>query len=148
MLSRHFFDRAYRVTSVFGAREPFRNGPHRGVDYATPEGTPVYAPEDGRIHKAVSVDKSSNGLHVVLQTNGKGQGWFIHLSKVLVRQGDEVKAGDVIGLTGNTGSSSGPHLHVGWWKAGSPVDVETILPPPAPPAGGGLGPLALALLFL
>lgn len=96
----------------------WKSGYHQGVDYPVPVGTPVYAVQDGKVvpnnwGKAfgnhVVVDQKSIGTG----TNRIPGGWAIyaHLDKVLVQPGQEIKKGDKIGLSGNTGNSSGPHLH-------------------------------------
>jgi murein DD-endopeptidase MepM/ murein hydrolase activator NlpD len=83
-------------------------GYHTGVDYAVPEGTPVLAVADGKITNANW--GRSYGTQLVEKLDG---GYFIyaHLSKTLVKPGDKVVAGQVIAKSGNTGNSTGPHLH-------------------------------------
>ena len=83
-------------------------GYHTGVDYAVPVGTDVLAVADGKIENA-SWGKSY-GTALVQKLDS---GWFIyaHLSATLVKPGDKVKAGQVIAKSGNTGNSTGPHLH-------------------------------------
>lgn len=164
MLDRFPFDRAYPVTSPFNAWEKgLRKEPHRGVDFGSPEGTPIYAPAPGVIHKAHSVEDGPNGLHVVLQTlDGRGQGWFIHLSRVDVEKGQKVQAGQRLGLTGNTGVrcqgdvcspvSTGPHLHLGWFRKGKALNVLDHLPPPPGMGDGEVdvdgNPLSAAVFLL
>jgi murein DD-endopeptidase MepM/ murein hydrolase activator NlpD len=84
-------------------------GYHTGVDYAVPIGTDVLAVADGKVVNANW--GRSYGTQLVTKVNG---GFFIyaHLSKALLKPGDVFKAGQVIGKSGNTGNSSGPHLHV------------------------------------
>lgn len=83
-------------------------GYHTGVDYAVPVGTDVLAVADGIIENANW--GKSYGIQLVEKLDG---GWFIyaHLSATLVKPGDKVKAGQVIAKSGNTGNSTGPHLH-------------------------------------
>ena len=83
-------------------------GYHTGCDYAVPVGTDVLAVADGKIENA-SWGKSY-GTQLVQKLDS---GWFIyaHLSATLVKPGDKVKAGQVIAKSGNTGNSTGPHLH-------------------------------------
>ncbi|MEB3358732.1 MAG: M23 family metallopeptidase [Synechococcales bacterium] len=117
------------VSTVFGVQR-YYNGVfandyyHRGVDYAAPTGTPVVAPAAGRIGL---VGLESEGFRVHGNTVGidHGQGVlsiFIHLSRIDVREGDFVEAGQVIGTVGSTGSSTGPHLHWGLYVHGLAVD--------------------------
>jgi murein DD-endopeptidase MepM/ murein hydrolase activator NlpD len=94
---------------------------HAGMDFTAKQGTPIYATGDGRVTFA---DYATNGYgrHVVID-HGFGYGTlYAHLSELKVRNGQEVKRGDVIGLVGNTGLSAGPHLHYEVHKNGQPVD--------------------------
>jgi murein DD-endopeptidase MepM/ murein hydrolase activator NlpD len=104
-------------------------GYHTGVDYAVKTGTPVLAVADGKIEPA-SWGKSY-GTQAVQKVAG---GWVIyaHLSKLDVKAGDKVTKGQQIGLSGNTGNSSGPHLHFEMrdnirWSAGKDIDPTAIL---------------------
>ena len=84
-------------------------GYHTGVDYAVPIGTDVHAVADGKVENANW--GKAYGTQLVTKVDG---GWFIyaHLSSTLVKPGAVIKAGQVIAKSGNTGNSSGPHLHV------------------------------------
>jgi len=104
-------------------------GYHTGVDYAVPVGTDVLAVADGKIENA-SWGKSY-GTQLVQKVDG---GWFIyaHLASTLVKAGDKVKAGQVIAKSGNTGNSTGPHLHVELrnnirWSAGTDLDPHALI---------------------
>jgi murein DD-endopeptidase MepM/ murein hydrolase activator NlpD len=104
-------------------------GFHTGVDFAVPEGTDVLAVADGKI-EAANWGKAY-GVQLVQKVEG---GWFIyaHLSKALVKPGDKVKKGQHIAESGNTGNSTGAHLHVELrtaprWSAGKPIDPKNIL---------------------
>lgn len=118
-----------RVSSEYGVRR-YYNGVfandyyHRGVDYAAPTGTPVIAPAAGRI---ALVGRVSEGFELHGNTIGldHGQGVesiFIHLNSISVNENDFVQAGQVIGTIGNTGASTGPHLHWGLYVDGVAVD--------------------------
>ena len=118
-----------RVSTVFGVRR-YYNGVfahdyyHRGVDYAGGYGSPIVAPAAGRIRL---IGRESKGFRVHGNTVGidHGQGVvsiFLHLSRINVREGDFVKAGQKIGTVGSTGASSGPHLHWGLYVHGVAVD--------------------------
>ncbi len=91
---------------------------HRGVDFAVPEGTPVYAPAAGRSVAFTNSFTSWQGQTV--RSFGEavcinhGDGWwtlYAHLSQVLAPPGTEIAEGQIIGYSGNTGVSTGPHLH-------------------------------------
>ncbi len=104
-------------------------GYHTGVDYAVKEGTDVLAVADGVIENANW--GKAYGTQLVQKVDG---GWFIyaHLSKALVKPGDKVKRGQHIAESGNTGNSTGPHLHVELrskprWSAGKDLDPAAIL---------------------
>ncbi len=102
-----------RLSSPFGYRgNPF-NGRgrefHNGLDFASPTGTPIYATAPGKI--TVAGPRGGLGNAVKIEHNNNFQTMYGHMSKVLVRTGTHVDAGDLIGLVGSTGRSSGPHLH-------------------------------------
>lgn len=99
-------------TSSFGRRKAPTKGAssyHKGVDWATPTGTPVYASCGGTVVKAGW--GSGYGYVVYINHEDGRQTRYGHLSKVLVSAGQTVKQGDRIALSGNTGVSTGPHLH-------------------------------------
>jgi murein DD-endopeptidase len=107
-----------RVTSPFGEREDPITGEragHSGVDLAAPVGTPVFAPGNGRVIKADStLDESEDagGLELVVELDNGARVGFAHLSAVYVVPGERINVGDYIADTGNTGRSTGPHLHL------------------------------------
>ena len=104
------------ITSPYGMRA---RGMHFGTDFGVPIGTPVSCPDDGVVFQA---GQSGNAGLMVSVNCGNVQHRFMHLSQIKVKPGESVKAGQVIGLSGNTGLSTGPHLH--WEKivAGNKVD--------------------------
>lgn len=94
---------------------------HAGMDFTAPVGTEVHATGDGKV---VFADYSANGygLHVTIDHGFDYQTLYAHMDELKVRQGQQVKRGDVIGAVGNTGLSAGPHLHYEVHKNGEPVD--------------------------
>jgi murein DD-endopeptidase MepM/ murein hydrolase activator NlpD len=85
---------------------------HKGIDVALPVGTPLKAVMDGVVSKAQSGSGShSYGLYVVIEHSGGKSTLYAHMSKINVKVGDKVTKGQIIGLSGNTGHSTGPHLH-------------------------------------
>ncbi len=101
-----------RQTSGFGRRNAPKKGAssyHKGIDWAIPTGTAVYASCGGTVAKAGW--GSGYGYVVYLNHEDGRQTRYGHLSKVLVKAGQKVKQGDKIALSGNTGVSTGPHLH-------------------------------------
>ncbi len=100
-----------RVSSRFGWRALSVNGNHfhAGVDLAVPLGTPVHAARDGTVVKAGWGGTYGN---VVFLDHGDGtQTRYAHLSRIEVRVGESLRQGDVLGLAGSTGASTGPHVH-------------------------------------
>ena len=94
---------------------------HRGVDLSYPMGTPVVAAFDGIVR--ISNERAGGyGQLIVIRHFNKLETYYGHLSKRNVNPGDWVNAGDIIGLGGSTGRSTGPHLHFGLRIDGSYVD--------------------------
>ena len=104
------------ISSPFGPR---KDGMHLGTDIAVPTGTPVKAPQDGVVLKTGS--DNMNGIFVQIDSNGTVHS-LLHLSQSKVTNGQRVKKGEVVGLSGNTGNSRGPHLHWSKRVSGRPVD--------------------------
>ena len=112
-----------RLSSSFGRRPAPKKGAstyHKGVDWAVPTGTAVYASCGGTVAKAGW--GSGYGYVVYIDHEDGRQTRYGHLSKVLVKAGQTVKQGDRIALSGNTGVSTGPHLHFEILINGSQVD--------------------------
>jgi murein DD-endopeptidase MepM/ murein hydrolase activator NlpD len=113
------------VTSPFGLRLR-DSGPqiHRGIDVAMPVGTPVGAMTRGRVRFAGEL--RGYGLTVILDHPGATRSLYAHLSEIHVRQGDAVRAGQVIARSGRTGNVTGPHLHfevLRWGRHEDPVPL-------------------------
>jgi murein DD-endopeptidase MepM/ murein hydrolase activator NlpD len=119
-----------KITTAYGKKgKMWSKGYHTGVDFAVPVGTDVLAVADGKI-EAANWGKSY-GVQLVQKVEG---GWVIyaHLSKALVKAGDKVTKGQHIAESGNTGNSSGAHLHFEQrsnirWSAGKDIDPKDIL---------------------
>jgi murein DD-endopeptidase MepM/ murein hydrolase activator NlpD len=112
-----------RLTSPFGPRlDPFTNARsmHYGVDWANEVGTPVKASNHGRV--SVVGESRIYGKYVVIDHSDQFQTLYAHLSAFSVREGDRVLQGTVIGKVGNTGYSTGAHLHFTIYKNYEPVD--------------------------
>ncbi|MBQ1833842.1 MAG: M23 family metallopeptidase [Treponema sp.] len=101
------------LTSPFGMRISPISGKwlmHKGIDMAAPTGTQIHACKAGKVVSAIAMDYTY-GNYVILD-HGKGMtSLYAHMSKMLVSKGDYVSAGQVIGLVGQTGLATGPHLH-------------------------------------
>jgi murein DD-endopeptidase MepM/ murein hydrolase activator NlpD len=111
------------ITSPFGERiHPItkKQSFHSGIDIAAPIGTPVKAAKDGRVKFAD--EAGLYGLTVILDHGNGLTTVYGHCFQLNVRQGDEVKKGDVIALVGSTGLSTGPHLHFEIRLNGKPIN--------------------------
>ncbi|WP_029686770.1 murein DD-endopeptidase MepM [Tatumella saanichensis] len=117
----------YRVSSGFNPRRlnpvTGRVAPHRGVDFAVPVGTPVLAVGDGEVE--VAKRSGAAGNYVALRHGRQYMTRYMHLSRLLVKPGQKVKRGDRIALSGNTGRSTGPHLHYEIWINNQAVNPLT-----------------------
>jgi murein DD-endopeptidase MepM/ murein hydrolase activator NlpD len=103
-----------RITNPYGKPNPrYAAGVHTGIDYGCKVGTQVVSIAPGKVLK-VFTDKNYGHVVVVRsKTGGKFyQNWYCHLSAPRVKEGVRVKKGQVIALSGNTGNSTGPHLHL------------------------------------
>ncbi|WP_169727882.1 M23 family metallopeptidase [Desulfovibrio inopinatus] len=112
-----------RVTSPFGPRlSPFtgKNEFHKGLDISAPLGTPIIAPAQGVVIYA-GVDPEYGAIIIIRHKRGLTT-TYGHLDKILVEQGETVKPGGLIGFVGNSGKSTGPHLHYEIVYAGLPVN--------------------------
>jgi murein DD-endopeptidase MepM/ murein hydrolase activator NlpD len=131
------------TTSEFGRRaDPLSGEPdlHLGLDIAAPIGSDVRAPAAGEV--LFAGERPGYGLLVALETGGGYVAYFAHLDRVVVTPGQEVQAGETLGRSGNTGQTSGPHLHYEIRRYGAPVDPRGFLPdlgqaPAEKPAGAG-----------
>ena len=99
----------FHITTYFGGMTPFQRF-HTGIDLAAPAGTPIYAAKAGRVEVA-GWSSVGYGFHVVLDHGGVLETLYAHMSRIAVRAGQWVEAGQVIGYVGSTGWSTGPHLH-------------------------------------
>ncbi len=116
------------VNSEFGKRaSPWTKEPefHSGMDIAADRGTPVKAPAAGSVQHAGT--GAEYGLYVMIDHDNGVRTLYGHLSKILVERGQRVDRGTVVGLTGNTGRSSGPHLHYEVYIRGQAVNPRAYL---------------------
>ena len=120
-----------RISGVYGSQRVL-NGkprrPHFGVDIAGPVGKPVRAPADGIVTLAHPDMFFSGGT--LIMDHGQGlSSSFLHLSKILVKEGDRVKKGQIVAEMGATGRVTGPHLDWRMNLRGKRVDPQTVVPP-------------------
>jgi murein DD-endopeptidase MepM/ murein hydrolase activator NlpD len=116
------------ISDVFGSERIFNgktSSPHQGLDFRVPSGTPVAAMNDGTVLLARPLYFEGN--FVVID---HGQGLltlYLHLSEFRVKEGDQVKRGQIIGLSGGTGRATGPHLHVAVRWQGTYLDPAALI---------------------
>ena len=117
-----------RLASHFGRRtDPFRGDRafHAGIDITVPTGTPVRTTADGTVRHAGRM--SGYGLVIVVDHPNGLQTYYAHLSRIGVLPGQGVRRGEVIGHSGSTGRSEGPHLHYEVRDHGAPVNPHKYL---------------------
>ncbi|AIW03219.1 metalloendopeptidase protein [Bacillus phage Mater] len=104
----------YRVTTQYGAIDSLHQNGHRGIDLAMESGTKLLSPTNGVVERVVDYGSQNIGKGVIVKTEKGDHLIFGHLSdNTQVHVGQEIHTGDLIGLSGNTGRSTGPHLHLG-----------------------------------
>ena len=122
------------ISSVYGSQR-IDNGvpmaPHLGIDIAAPEGTPIHAPADAVV--SIADDYFLDGGFTLLDHGHGVSTCYLHQSKRMVKVGDQVKRGAVIGLLGQTGRATGPNTHWGlnWFQL--KLDPSLSTPTPEPP---------------
>ena len=111
MTYRQPFEGDWPITQKYG--DTITSSFHTGIDYGCPEGTPILASNNGTVMVA-KTDQSSNGgygKYVIIQHSDGKSTLYGHLKHFIVYPGQTVKQSEVIGYSGNTGNSTGPHLH-------------------------------------
>jgi murein DD-endopeptidase MepM/ murein hydrolase activator NlpD len=122
------------ISSLYGSQR-ILNGearaPHLAVDIAAPTGTPIHAPADGIV--SLIDDQYLNGLFTILDHGHGVSTNYVHQSKQLVKLGDRIARGQIIGEIGQTGRATGPNLHWGmtWFQIGLDPSLSTPTPKPA-----------------
>jgi len=114
-LSEQWLGGDYRVTQYPGPAAPSTRKfykYHKGYDFATPVGTPVKAPIEGKVTYAGWNDKGWGNRVGVYDPKTRKTTYLSHLSKVLVKPGVEIRPGTILGYTGNTGNTTGPHIDI------------------------------------
>jgi len=125
---RYPIDGRHYVTSPFNPRRVHpvtkRITHHNGTDFRAKVGTKVYSVGDGVVTRAAYHPAAGN--YIVIKHGRKYTSRFLHLSKILVHKGQRVEMGQLIAKTGNTGRSTGPHLHYEFHVYGRPVDAMKV----------------------
>lgn len=113
------------ISSRFGVSSRIRSSTHTGLDIACASGTDIKAVADGTVESVTSGGAYGNLLKI---NHGNGvETWYAHCSKIFAKQGQSVKAGDVVAAVGSTGNSTGPHLHLEIRIDGTPVNPQNYL---------------------
>ncbi|XBC39023.1 MAG: peptidoglycan DD-metalloendopeptidase family protein [Buchnera aphidicola (Nurudea shiraii)] len=119
----------YRISSSFNLHRlnPITKkiSQHQGIDIAMPVGTPILSIGNGEITKIKS--STVEGKYVTIKHNFHYVTKYMHLKTILVKVGDKVKKGEKIGLSGNTGYSTGPHLHYEIWLNNRVINPEKLV---------------------
>lgn len=126
--ARYPFEGNYRLSSNFNPRRLHpvtgRVSPHNGTDFAMPIGTPIIAPANGRVERVGN--HHAAGRYIVVRHDNGYRTRYLHLSRPLVSQGERIEMGERIALSGNTGRSTGPHLHYEVIVNNTPVNAMTV----------------------
>ena len=115
-----------RISSRYGANESIRNHTHKGLDIAASNGTPIVAAADGVVTYA-SYNSGGYGNLVKISHGNGVETYYGHCSKLYVKVGQTVQAGDSIAAVGSTGNSTGNHLHFEIRLNGTQVNPQNYL---------------------
>ncbi len=117
------------VTSAYGERENpilHKQEVHDGLDIAVPEGTEVVAVKSGTVTEVRT--SATYGKLLRYETTDGYTVFYAHLSEILVKKGEKIKQGQMVARSGNTGLSTGPHLHYGIYRGETMLDPMDYLP--------------------
>lgn len=114
----------WTITTHFHEIDSVHSVPHNGIDFAVPEGTPIHSVTDGTVEIVRDEGNISFGRSVRIRTADGRLVIYGHLHDWAVRRGMQVHFGDVLGHSGNTGHSTGPHLHFQVNINGRAIDPE------------------------
>lgn len=115
----------YPITSRFMQKESFRHYGHNGYDFAMPQGTPLRSIQEGTVTQVVDYGRENIGKGVLVQWEDGKTAIYGHMSETTVHPGDHVDVGSLLGYSGNTGHSLGPHLHFGLKEGGKFIDPSS-----------------------
>lgn len=137
--NQNIADRAEETSLTFSYIKPIKGGvtsshfgdlvdrvsTHKGHDWAVPAGTDVMASADGIVERAYY--STSYGYNVLINHRNGIETRYAHMSKLFVKEGQAVEQGQVLGLSGSTGDSTGPHLHFEVVKNGIRINPLSVL---------------------
>ncbi len=120
------------ITSSYGMRELSSNNPssisfHEGIDIAAEEGTPLAAMRSGTV-RLVAYEENGYGHYVVVACENNIRYLYAHCQRIVVTEGEQVTTGQTIAYVGNTGRSTGSHVHLEWIENEQTIDPIRILP--------------------
>jgi hypothetical protein len=110
------------ITSRYGDVDKLHPNGHTGIDFSLNEGTPLRSVFDGVVQKVVDYGSENIGKGVLVQFSDGTTGIYGHMSRIMVKEGQRVTEGQTLGLSGNSGFSTGPHLHFGLKENGHFID--------------------------
>ncbi len=119
----------FNITSKYGTKRDISDQKmklHKGIDIRAKIGTPIYATANGKVNE-VNFSNKGYGNKIVISHDEIYETLYAHLSSITVKANDLVKKGDLIGYSGNTGLSTGPHLHYEVLKNGTCVNPEIFI---------------------
>lgn len=130
--------------TTFSAKGAYRGKPHNGLDIGAPNGTPIYAAEKGKVIGAANQDlycrRGAYGKFVAIEHENNLSTVYGHLSLWVVKEGQTVNKGDLIGYSGHTGYATGPHLHFGVYASQTFYIGSSKTCGPEMPYGAALNP--------
>jgi hypothetical protein len=104
----------FRISGPYGELAEIRdNIPHHGIDFSMPEGTTLRSVSSGVVERVVDFGHNNLGKGVFIRNADGTESIYGHMSRIDVKEGEHVHIKEIIGLSGNTGNSSAPHLHYG-----------------------------------
>ncbi|UGB31726.1 M23 family metallopeptidase [Metabacillus sp. B2-18] len=101
----------FKITSPYGARESFRTHPHTGMDVNFPSGTGIHSVHSGVVEKVVNYGDENLGKGIFVKGENGETTIYGHMRDISISEGQRVSEGTMIGHSGSTGHSTGPHLH-------------------------------------
>lgn len=119
------------INSVFGPRRSpigFSEEFHEGIDISGKEGSPIHVIESGEVIHVQADEETIYGYHIRVRHDNQLESIYGHLSEIQVQIGQRLNQGQIIGLMGNTGKSSGPHLHLGLEYHGKYLNPRVFYP--------------------
>ena len=127
MVGEAFASPLFTITTDFGEIDSVHKVPHKGIDLAMPVGTPIKSIVDGVVSSVSDTGHEGFGKSVRI-VDGHGHTLILgHLSKILVHKGEHISMGELVALSGSTGHSTGPHLHLQVNINGKPVNPMPLM---------------------